>query len=328
MKRRSFLAALLALLVLLCAGCASKPVTAQSFALDTFITVNLLSGGDEQTAQDALSLVDRCEGLLSAHREDSEIARLNTAPEGEIVPLSDLTRKVLSEALAIGENTDGALDVTLLAASALWDYKSDDPQVPDAQALREALTHKGMDRIELTDEGACAHGAQIDLGAVAKGAIGDEVVSLLRERGVTCALLDMGGNIFTLGQKPDGSPWVVAIDDPASDGYVGTLTLEGDWAVSTSSGAQRYFEKDGVRYHHILDPQTGAPARSGLSSVTVLAKSGLVADGLSTALFVAGEEEAARILETAYPDAAAVLVREDGTVRTLGDLDFAPEPDA
>lgn len=135
----------------------------------------------------------------------------------------------------------------------------------------------------------------------------------------------MGGNIFTLGDKPDGSPWVVAVDDPRSDGYIGRLSLRGDWSVSTSSGAQRYFVKDGVVYHHILDPETGAPARSGLLSVTVAAPTGLLADGLSTALFVAGEEEAARILEAHYPQAAAVLVREDGTVRILGDLDFTPE---
>ena len=94
MKRRSFLAAILAAL-LLCAGCAAKPVTAQSFALDTFITVNLLSGGDEQTAQDALALVDDCEALLSAHREDSEISRLNRAPAGEVVPLSPLVLSLI-----------------------------------------------------------------------------------------------------------------------------------------------------------------------------------------------------------------------------------------
>ena len=137
MKRRSFFAAILAAL-LLCAGCAAKPVTAHSYALDTFITVNLLSGGDEQIAQDALALVDDCEALLSAHREDSEISRLNRAPAGEVVPLSPLVRRVLAEALAIAENTGGALDVTLLAASALWDYKSEDPQVPSEEALAEA----------------------------------------------------------------------------------------------------------------------------------------------------------------------------------------------
>ena len=320
MKRRA-LAALLAALLLLC-GCAEKPVTAQSFALDTVLTVNLLSGGTAEDAEAALARADACEALLSAHREGSEIDALNKSGE-ETVPLSDLTRFVLEEALYIGRESGGALDITLLAVSDLWDYKSEDPQVPSEEALREALVHKGMERIELTTEGACAHGARIDLGAVAKGAVGDEMVKTLQTRGVRSALLDLGGSIFTLGDKPDGTPWTVAIDDPAGEGFVGTLALRGSWSVSTSSGAQRYFEKDGVRYHHILDPGTGWPAQSGLISATVIAPSGLVADGLSTALFVAGEEEGERILSR-FPEAAAVLVRQDGSVRTLGDVDFTP----
>ena len=116
----------------------------------------------------------------------------------------------------------------------------------------------------------------------------------------------MGGNIFTLGDKPDGSPWVVAVDDPRSDGYIGRLSLRGDWSVSTSSGAQRYFVKDGVVYHHILDPAPGRTApRCPLSGP----------GGATTCQF----------RDAPTPHAAAVLVREDGTVRILGDLDFTPE---
>ena len=167
-----------------------------------------------------------------------------------------------------------------------------------------------------------ADGVGVDLGAVAKGAIGDEAVEALRARGVTCALLNLGGNILTLGDKPDGSDWVVAIEDPLGGGSVGTVAFSGSRAVATSSGVQRYFEVDGVRYHHILDPETGYPARSGIASATVLASDGLTADALSTALFVMGEARAEALLREKYPECAAVLVRDDGTVRVLGDAGF------
>lgn len=317
---RKMIAALLALLLMCCTGCGHRTIQASSFALDTEVTIRLYAGGEEQDAEDALACIDSCERLLSAHREGSDISALN-ASDGQPVPVDALTARVLARALDIGRETEGALDVTLLAASELWNYKSDCPRVPRQAEIDEALRWKGMERIAVEGSVVTAKEVRIDLGAVAKGAIGDEARALLRERGVTCALLNLGGNILTLGQKPDGSDWVVAIEDPAGEGCVGTVAFSGSRAVATSSGAQRYFEAEGVRYHHILDPETGFPARSGIASATVLAPDGLTADALSTALFVMGEERAEQLLQR-YPDCAAVLVREDGTVRTLGAVDF------
>lgn len=316
------MAVLLALWML--TGCAARSVTAQSFALDTVITLTVYNG-TEQDAEAALQRVDACEALLSAHRADSDIARVNAAGAQEWVEADPLTADVVSRALQLGKDSGGTLDITLLAVSELWDYKSENPQVPSGEALQKALQSSGMDRVWVEGTRILSGGAQLDLGAVAKGAIGDEVVRTLKARGVTCALASLGGNIFTLGQKSDGSPWVVAVESPFSDEYIGTLSLSGEAVVSTSSGAQRYFVRDGVTYHHILDPQSGMPARSGLASVTVVSDSGLLADGLSTALFVAGEEKAESILAACDPDAAAVLVRDDGSVRVLGDVDFTPQ---
>ena len=322
MKR---IAALIAALLLLgCAGCGQRTVQAGSFALDTEITVKIYAGGNEADAEAALARIDACERLLSAHREGSDIAAVN-ASGGQAVQVDALTARVLGRALAIGRETEGALDVTLLAVSALWDYRSDSPRVPQQAQIEEALLRKGMERITIEGDVVTADVVSIDLGAVAKGAIGDEAVEALRARGVTCALLNLGGNILTLGDKPDGSDWVVAIEDPLGGGTVGTVAFAGSRAVATSSGAQRYFEVDGVRYHHILDPQTGYPARSGIASATVLAPDGLTADALSTALFVMGEERAEQLLRENYPECAAVLVRDDGTVCVLGDAGFTGE---
>ena len=321
---KKIMALIAALLVLCCAGCGQRAVQLSSFALDTEITVRIHAGGDEQDAEAALARIDACERLLSAHREGSDIAAVN-ASGGQPVRVDALTARVLERALTIGRETEGALDVTLLAVSALWDYRSESPRVPPQQQIDEALRRKGMERILIEDNVVVADGVGVDLGAVAKGAIGDEAVETLRARGVTSALLNLGGNILTLGSKPDGSDWVVAIEDPMGGGSVGTVAFSGSRAVATSSGAQRYFEVDGVRYHHILDPETGYPAGSGIASATVLASDGLTADALSTALFVMGEARAERLLREVYPDCAAVLVRDDGTVRVLGDVRFAGE---
>ena len=155
-------------------------------------------------------------------------------------------------------------------------------------------------------------GAELDLGAVAKGYTGQHLARLIREVGVTSALLDLGGNIQTVGCRPDGDPWRVAVRDPEGEGYAAVLEVE-DEAVVTSGGYERYFEQDGVRYWHILDPATGQPARTGLLSVTVVGPSGTVCDALSTALFVMGQERAADYW-LAREDFDFLLLHEDGSV--------------
>ncbi|MPM78812.1 FAD:protein FMN transferase [bioreactor metagenome] len=156
-------------------------------------------------------------------------------------------------------------------------------------------------------------GMAVDLGGIAKGFAGDRSLAVLADYGVTSALVSLGGNITALGQKPDGSPWRVAVKDPKDpESYLCVLSLR-DRTVATSGAYERYFEQDGVVYHHIIDPSTGYPARSGLLSVTVVSPSGAVADAMSTALFVLGEEKGLALWR-ASEDFEAVLVREDGTV--------------
>lgn len=314
-------------LVLFClalCGCESKPVEKQSFALDTFITVKIFSGGDETDAEAALQRVDACERILSAHRAGSDIDRIN-ASAGEAVGVDALTERVLRGAMELSGFSGGALDVTLYEVSKLWDYKSETPRVPEQEEIEEALQHTGMERIGLENHAVTVKDVKIDLGAVAKGAIGDEARKALAERGVKSALINLGGNIMTLGDKPGGSGWVIGIDDPLGSGQAGTVRLQGDWAVATSSGTQRFFVADGKTYHHILAPETGCPANSGLASVTIIARDGLTADALSTAVFVMGEDKAREMFAAhgfEQMEISAVLVRSDGTIAVLGDVDF------
>ena len=319
---RKIIALCAVLMCLALCGCQMSPIEKQSFALDTFITVRIMEGGDVQDAEAALHRIDECERLLSAHRAGSDIARLN---DGETVEVNDLTARVLRGAAELSEISGGALDVTLYEVSKLWDYKSENPRVPAQEEIDKALGSRGVEKIMMENRTVTAQGTKIDLGAIAKGAIGDEARKALRDRGVKAAILNLGGNIITLGDKPGGSGWAIAIDDPLHQGQVGTVRLHGDWALATSSGTQRYFTVDGKEYHHILAPETGYPAHSGLASVTIIAPDGLTADALSTAVFVMGEEKARKMFEQhglCDLDVSAVLVRDDGSVAVLGDAEF------
>ena len=179
----------------------------------------------------------------------------------------------------------------------LWGFPSKNYKVPSDKEIKEKLKDVGSDKI-IFDEAAGEisfknRGMEIDFGGIGKGYITDELVKILTEEKVESAIINLGGNVFGFKKKPDGSLWNVAIRDPNEpDKYMAVIKLE-DSAVITSGGYERYFEKDGVTYHHILDPRTGKPSNSNLKSVSIVSKDGTLADALSTSLFIMGEEGAA-----------------------------------
>ena len=310
---------------LLLAGCAPAPArtspAAESafFAMDTIMTLRLYQGGDEALLGRAQARVAELEGLLSVTGQGSEIYALN---HGGQAALSPDTADLLALALGMCGRTDGALDVSIYPVLRAWGFTTGEYAVPDGKTIAALLPLVDYTRVELDGaRAALPQGMEIDLGSVAKGYTGDILAALLRENGVTSALLDLGGNIQTLGAKPDGSPWRVAVRDPDGDGSesLGVIEVE-DQAVVTSGGYERYFERDGVRYWHILDPETGRPAHGGLVSVTVVGDSGAVCDGLSTALFVMGRERALDHWRR-YRDFEAVLVAADGSVTVTEGLE-------
>ena len=195
--------------------------------------------------------------------------------------------------------------------------------MPDAQELAQLAAKIDYTRMEL-DKSACAvrlpEGMELDLGAVAKGWAGEQLARQLKELGVQSASLSLGGNIQTVGCKPDGSPWRVGIQDPHSQqgAYLASVSVE-DMAVVTSGGYERYFEQDGVRYCHIIDPDTAIPAQSGVASATIVGKSGTLCDAYSTSLFLMGAEEAAQFWRDHPADFDYILVLDDGSIHiTLG----------
>lgn len=308
------LSALCTALLLLLAGCSGEePVRRELTAMDTFMTLTVYGQSPAAGAallEDAAGEIKRLEELLSVTGPGSEIYQANHSG-GAGAALSDPVRELLEDALALCEETGGALDVTVYPAVRAWGFTTGDYRVPEEAEL-SALTER-IDYTQVSLDGGLLtlpDGMELDLGAVAKGWTGDRLMSLFREAGAASAIVELGGNVQALGAKPDGSPWRVAVQSPEG-GYAGVLEIK-DKAVVTSGGYQRYFEQDGETYIHIIDPATGHPAKTGLASVTIVADSGLRGDGLSTALFVMGREKAETFWR-GHPDFDFILLCEDGT---------------
>lgn len=289
---------------------AAQPVTGTVFAMDTVMDLTIY-GGEEQLAA-AQTRIKELESKLSVTDENSEVYAVNHNGGGT---LSADTADLLGRALELCGRTGGALDVSIYPVVRAWGFTTGEYRVPGEEELEELLAHVDYTQIGFGEEDGqvtLAPGMEMDLGSVAKGYTGDQVISLLREGGVTSALLNLGGNVQALGSKPDGSPWRIAVRNPFGDGYAGILEVD-DQAVITSGGYERYFEADGQTYWHIIDPVTGASVRNGLVSVTIVGDSGLVCDGLSTALFVMGLEDAVEFWRAA-DDFETILIAEGGQI--------------
>ena len=238
--------------------------------------------------------------------------RLNEAGGGTV---SAETAALLQTALTLCEKTDGAYDPALGALSQAWGFSTGAYCVPEQDALAEAMQRSGAAHAAL---GGCTvtldGGAQLDLGGIAKGYAAGRVRAILQEAGVTSAIVSLGGNVAAVGKKPDGSAWTVGLQDPdRPESYFGTVSIEAACVV-TSGAYQRYFEENGVRYHHILDPYTGCPAENGVKSVSVIAQDDTLADALSTALFVMGLDAGAEFQKSSGLAFEAVFVTDDNTV--------------
>lgn len=317
MKRRIALTGLLCLFLSGCSVVREQKMpevasqTGTVFAMDTVMELTVYSE-DETILAEVTERITGLEEKLSVTIAGSEIHTLNTV--GESV-LSEDTKELLSEALGLCKSTVGALDISIYPAVKAWGFTTGEYRIPGEEELCSVLEKIDYKAVELTGNTArLSEGMQVDLGSVAKGYTGDVLYVLLKERGVSSALMNLGGNVHALGSKPDGSCWRVAVQHPTKDVYLGVLELS-DAAAVTSGGYERYFTgEDGKTYWHIIDPATGAPADSGLSSVTIVGKRGLVCDALSTALFVMGLEKATEYWKSEVQEFEAIFVTVDEKV--------------
>ena len=288
MKR---LICIILVLALLCLSTGCEQVAQETvFAMDTVMELKIWGADRDKAVQTIAYLLQDLENTWSNQRTDSLINQLN---KGQAT-LSPAQQQLLDDMMALSQRTGGAFDPQLQGVISLWGFQTDDYRVPGAEELSAAP--KGW-----------------NLGGGLKGYAGQLAVERLEALDVDRAILNLGGNVQTYGQKADGTPWSIGIQNPDGGDPIGTVSVTGTMAIVTSGDYQRYFEKDGVRYHHIIDPASGMPANSGLRSVTIICKNGLTADALSTALFVMGLEKAGSFWQES-DDFEAVFITTDGKV--------------
>ena len=284
---------------------------------------------DERAAHAAMAAVmdemHRIDRAMSPHKPDSELSRINRAAARMAVPLSDEMYRLLERSLDFSRLSDGAFDITFASVGNLYDYR--EGIEPDAQAFERGRAAVGWRNLVLDPQARTVRfardGMRIDLGGFAKGYAVDNGAALLAARGITNAIVTAGGDSRILGDRR-GRPWTIAIRDPRREGgVVAVLPLE-DTAISTSGDYERYFERDGVRRHHVIDPRTGlSPDR--IHSVTILAADGLTTEGLSKSLFVLGVERGMQLIET-LSGVDAVVVDSAGTLHySSGLLSGSPQ---
>jgi len=244
---------------------------------------------------------------------DSEVHRLNTNQSS--YDLSSETEQLIVESVQLCRETDGKLDITLLPLTDLWGFHTQNPHVPDQEQIANVLSRCGVEQISFHKNGILLKSdCKIDLGATAKGYAADLVAEKLKESGCDSAVLSLGGNVRTIGTKSDGTDWIIALRDPfEASKILGTISVRGDSSIITSGNYERYFEENGVRYGHIIDPATGYPVNNDLVSVTVLSDRGIVGDAYSTALFVMGKDEAISFYRS-HSDFEMILVTKNGEI--------------
>lgn len=297
-KNIAFLSA--ALLVFL-SGCTPNYNNSSTrILMDT--VVNISAKAEYSVISEAMSLCEEYERLFSATVSDSEISRLNS---GEELRVSEDTLNLIKASINYSEATNGKFDITVGAVSRLWNFK--DGVLPSAEDIKDNISLIDYKKIKLDNGVVNLGGAIVDLGGAAKGYIGDKIRDFLKEKKVPSAVINLGGNLYILGEKQD-----IGIKNPFADGNIATIRV-GNKAVVTAGTYERAFKKDGINYHHILDTATGYPVNTDVVSATVIAENGTDADIISTFLVALGLNEGLKFIE-AREGIEALFITTDGEI--------------
>lgn len=281
-------------------------------ALDTFVQIKATGRNGRRAVDEAFAEIARLEELLDRFQPASQVSRLNEQAGLAWVELDGDTRFLLEQGLYYAHLSQGAFDVTVGVLADLWGFGGDN-KVPSPAEIEAALDVTGYPLLALEGDRAFVEkGVKVDLGGIAKGYTVDKAAAKLRQRGIKHAIINAGGDVYAIGSRPDGKPWRVGVTNPREVGGMSLAVYLQDQAIATSGDYQRFFIHEGVRYHHILDPRTGYPAR-GLASVSVIAPSAMEADALATAVFVLGREQGMALVDS-LPAVEAVLITDVGEI--------------
>ena len=290
----------------------SEPIAKNGFYFNTVIAIQLNDTTDEALIDGCFALADTYEHYFSRTLEGSDIYQINHA-DGAPVEVHDETAELIRAGIKYGELSDGSFDITIGALTDLWDIPNNTGDIPDEAAIRKAVDT--VDYTQILVEGNSVTmkdpDAKLDLGGIAKGYAADQMKKYLNAHGAHEGFINLGGNVLTLGEKSDGSPYHIGIRKPFSEeGETITAVDVADQSIVTSGRYERYFEKDGHIYHHILDPFTGYPYDNDLNGVTILSDSSMEGDALSTICFALGMEKGMEFIQS-MPDVDAIFIDTD-----------------
>jgi thiamine biosynthesis lipoprotein len=319
------LVSVLILLIFLLSGCnmssKKEPVSRTEFMMDTVCTISLYDKTDTKILDEVFNRLYEIEKRMSNTVSDSDINILNRNAGIKPVSVHDDVYYVLEKTKYYAELTSGAYDPTIGPLVDLWDIKNqlekEDYEIPKEKDIQDALKKVDYNNIELLDNNEIylkEKGMKLDLGGIVKGYAADEVKKILLNKGVKSAIVDLGGNIYAVGEKPVNEKWKIGIQNPFDNmgSYVGIVKLR-DKSVVTSGDYERYFELNGVRYHHIIDSNTGYPTNNELSGVSIISDSSIDGDALSTAFFVLGIDRSIELLKN-MKEVDAVFIAKDGNI--------------
>ena len=290
-----------------------KTVTRTEYAMNTMVGITATAHSPADAVDKAFGEIMRIESLMSVTIKDSEISRINNAPAGTPVEVSQEVFDLIKMCMEVSRISDGAFDISVTPINNLWETYANLPVAPPDEDIERLLTCTGYENIILDEDNRTValtkYDMCISLGAVAKGYAADRAAEILRAEGIKDAIIDLGGNIYVIGKDKK-----IGIQEPCKNrGEYFRVCTVSDRSVVTSGGYERYFKVGGEDYHHIIDPKTGRSAQNGVQSATVICKNSALADALSTALFVAGADGAQRIVD-AFPEAEAILYGDGGKI--------------
>lgn len=333
-KKSLSLIAFFSLLFLILTGCSDNeeatiletPYDQTEFLMGTYVSLRIYDEGKEDVLEQAFARVEELADKITTNEPGSEMDAVNNASGAEPVTISEDVFPLVEKAAEFSAINDGGFDYTIGPITDLWRIGFDDARVPEPDEIIEALPLVDYEKVELNAENSTVYltetGMKIDLGAIAKGYIADELEKLFIENGVTTAIIDLGGNVVVMGDSPtrDTGGFNVGVQDPSDSrgSYVGAINLKNQ-SIVTSGIYERYIERDGEVYHHLMNPETGYPFDNELASVTIISDDSVDGDALSTVAFGFGLEEGLAFVNN-YDGIEGVFITKDNEIYTSDGL--------
>ncbi|MBS6501913.1 FAD:protein FMN transferase [Clostridium tertium] len=296
----------------------TEPLSKTELLMGTVVTVTLYDSNDEGILDKVFTKVKELESTLSINENGTLVDKINESAGIEPVKVDYDTYTVIKKGLEYAKLSNGLFDISVGPIVKLWNIGLPEAKVPTQEEIDSRIPLVGYSDVELNDEENTVflkrQGMMIDLGGVAKGYTADVISDILTEEGVKSAIIDLGGNIFAHGLKVDGSTWRIGIQNPFSDrgDIIGTITVKNK-SIVTSGIYERYIEKDGIKYHHILSPKTGYPYENELAGITIISDKSSDGDALSTSVFAMGVEEGMKFVNT-QEGIDAIFVTKDNKI--------------